>query len=80
MIGVGWRKRLGTHEDDGLWPRVGKLPLQGENKETDTVGRACLQEADEVKLIIVYIYWGLKKGEDKTDQNKASIASKYPSQ
>lgn len=44
------------------------------------VGRACLQEADEVKLIIVYIYWGLKKGEDKTDQNKASIASKYPSQ
>lgn len=44
------------------------------------VGRACLQEADEVKLIIVYIYWGLKKGEGKTDQNKASIASKYPSQ
>lgn len=37
------------------------MPLQGEKKETDMVGRACLLEADEVKLIIVYIYWGLKK-------------------
>lgn len=25
------------------------------------VGRACLLEVDEVKLIVVYIYWGLKK-------------------
>lgn len=43
--------------DQWIW----KLPLQGEKKETDMVGRACMLEVDEVKLIIVYIYWGLKK-------------------
>lgn len=40
---------------------IGKLLLEEEKKKTDIPGRACLLEADGVKLVIVYIYWGLKK-------------------
>lgn len=40
---------------------IGKLLFEEEKKKIDILGRVCLLEVDGVKLVIVYIYWGLKK-------------------